>query len=76
MEDRSGYKVKLYDDALDILKFLKSKGICLAVASRQVKLNYNNLKGFVGKGHISIFWSKVNFFKSTPNLSCSFSPVQ
>lgn len=34
MEDRSGYKIKLYDDTLDILKFLKSKGICLAAASR------------------------------------------
>ena len=36
VEDRSGYKIKLYDDTLDILKFLKSKGICLAAASRQV----------------------------------------
>lgn len=34
MEDRSGCKIKLYDDTLDILKFLKSKGICLAAASR------------------------------------------
>jgi len=34
VEDRSGYKIKLYDDTLDILKFLKSKEICLAAASR------------------------------------------
>ena len=60
MEDRSGYKIKLYDDTLDILKFLKSKGICLAAASRQVlkvTVNYNNLKGLVEKGG----WSKVSF---------------
>lgn len=51
MEDRSGYKIKLYDDILDILKFLKSKGICLAAASRQVLKVKLNLKGVVEKGH-------------------------
>lgn len=34
VEDRSGYKIKLYDDTLEILRLLKSKGICLATASR------------------------------------------
>ncbi|XP_029204666.2 magnesium-dependent phosphatase 1-like isoform X1 [Acropora millepora] len=34
VEDRRGYKIKLYDDSLAILEVLKSKGICMAAASR------------------------------------------
>lgn len=34
VEDRRGYKIKLYDDSLAILELLKSKGICMAAASR------------------------------------------
>ncbi|CAH3174463.1 unnamed protein product [Porites lobata] len=34
VEDRHGYKIKLYDDTLEILRLLKSQGICLAAASR------------------------------------------
>jgi len=34
VEDRRGYKIKLYDDSLAILELLKAKGICMAAASR------------------------------------------
>lgn len=34
VQDRSGYKIKLYDETLEILRLLRSKGVCLAAASR------------------------------------------
>ncbi|XP_068698750.1 magnesium-dependent phosphatase 1-like isoform X1 [Montipora foliosa] len=32
--DRNGYKIKLYDESLAILELLRSKGMCMAAASR------------------------------------------